>query len=72
MFKTQSAKRALMSIFVTFAPLINVTAFSMKKLLSLPPNVVETFHDITGLSAQEYYCTSDPADHPPMLPVAKC
>ena len=35
----------------------------MKKLLSLPPNVVETFHDITGLSAQEYYCTSDPADH---------
>lgn len=52
-----------MSIFVTFAPLINVTAFSMKKLLSLPPNVVETFHDITGLSAQEYYCTSDPADH---------
>lgn len=34
----------------------------MKKLLSLPPNVKGCFHDITGLSAQEYYCTSDPED----------
>lgn len=34
----------------------------MKKLLSLPPNVVESFHDITGLDHQEYFCTSDPAD----------
>lgn len=32
----------------------------MKKLLSLPPNVVSVFHDITGLSHEEYYCTSDP------------
>lgn len=33
----------------------------MKKLLSLPPNVAGTFHQITGLSAESYYCTSDPA-----------
>lgn len=32
----------------------------MKKLLSLPPNVVGCFHDITGLSAEEYFCISDP------------
>lgn len=35
----------------------------MKKLLSLPPNVVQAFHDITGLDREEYFCTSDPADH---------
>ena len=35
----------------------------MKKLLSLPPNVVETFHEITALSRNEYYCTADPKDH---------
>lgn len=35
----------------------------MQKLLSLPPNVVGSFHKITGLDAQEYYCTSDPVDH---------
>lgn len=34
----------------------------MKKLLSLPPNVVNCFHEITGLPAGEYFCTSDPAD----------
>ena len=33
----------------------------MKKLLSLPPNVVGAFHHITGLSPKEYFCTSDPA-----------
>lgn len=32
----------------------------MKKLLSLPPNCVGTFHEITELSSDEYYCTSDP------------
>ena len=32
----------------------------MKKLLSLPPNLVEHFHEITGLSADEWFCTSDP------------
>lgn len=34
----------------------------MKKLLSLPPNVVNAFHDITGLDRNTYYCTSDPAN----------
>ena len=33
----------------------------MKKLLSLPPNVVDSFHDITGLDHQSYYCTAHPA-----------
>ena len=39
----------------------------MKKLLSLPPNLVRKvsdgktiFHEITGLSADEYFCTCDP------------
>ena len=32
----------------------------MKKLLSLPPNVVDCFHDITGYSKEEFFCTSDP------------
>ncbi len=32
----------------------------MKKLLSLPPNLVSCFHDIEGVSRDEYFCTSDP------------
>ena len=32
----------------------------MYKLLSLPPNVVSKFHDISGLSTEEFFCTSDP------------
>ena len=42
----------------------------MKKLLSLPPNLVQkgtkgdtVFHDITGLSADEFFCTCDPEGH---------
>ena len=35
----------------------------MKKLLSLPPNLVSCFHDVTGLSKDEYFCTHDPIDH---------
>ena len=35
----------------------------MKKLLSLPPNLVDSFHDVTGLSRQEYFCTNDPVGH---------
>jgi len=42
----------------------------MKKLLSLPPNLVKkgpegrtVFHDITGLSEEEYFCTCDPEGH---------
>ena len=36
---------------------------SMKKLLSLPPNLVGCFHEITGCRADEYFCTSDPIGH---------
>ena len=36
---------------------------SMKKLLSLPPNLVEAFHEVTGLSREEYFCTCDPVGH---------
>ena len=32
----------------------------MKKMLSLPPNLVECFHDVTGLCRDEWFCTSDP------------
>lgn len=32
----------------------------MKKLLSLPPNLVGCFHDITGLPESEWYVTNDP------------
>ena len=35
----------------------------MKILLSLPPNVVDCFHDISGLSREEYFCTCDPVGH---------
>lgn len=35
----------------------------MKKLLSLPPNIVDCFHGITGLSTDEYFCTCDPVGH---------
>ena len=32
----------------------------MKKLLSLPPNLVENFHEITGYKKDEWFCTNDP------------
>ena len=35
----------------------------MKKLLSLPPNLVEHFHKITGYDKDEYFCTNDPIGH---------
>ena len=35
----------------------------MKKLLSLPPNLVGCFHDVTGFSRDEYFCTNDPIGH---------
>lgn len=31
----------------------------MKKLLSLPPNLVECFHDIMHADHKEWFCTSD-------------
>ncbi|MBR2035555.1 MAG: bifunctional fucokinase/L-fucose-1-P-guanylyltransferase, partial [Prevotella sp.] len=35
----------------------------MKKLLSLPPNLVGCFHEVTGLDPKEYFCTNDPVGH---------
>lgn len=35
----------------------------MKKLLSLPPNLVGCFHEITGYGHDEWFCTSDPVGH---------
>lgn len=35
----------------------------MKKLLSLPPNLVECFHDVEKVDCSEWFCTSDPAGH---------
>ena len=35
----------------------------MRKLLSLPPNLVGSFHDVTGLSREAYFCTCDPVGH---------
>lgn len=32
----------------------------IKKLLSLPPNLVGAFHKVTGLPDDEYFCTNDP------------
>ena len=32
----------------------------MKKLLSLPPNLVECFHDLEKVDRTEWFCTSDP------------
>ncbi len=32
----------------------------MKKLLSLPPNLVDCFHDITGYDRSEWFCSNDP------------
>ena len=35
----------------------------MKKLLSLPPNLVRYFHDLTGYDRSEWFCTNDPVGH---------
>ncbi|SES75606.1 bifunctional fucokinase/fucose-1-phosphate guanylyltransferase [Prevotella sp. kh1p2] len=35
----------------------------MKKLLSLPPNLVSCFHEITGYDEAEWFCTNDPVGH---------
>ncbi len=32
----------------------------MRKLLSLPPNLVGSFHDVTGLNHEDYFCSNDP------------
>ena len=38
--------------------LTNINA--MKKLLSLPPNLVGCFHEIEKVDRSEWFCTSDP------------
>lgn len=43
-------------------PSLNHT-LNMQKLLSLPPNLVECFHDITGYPKDEWFCTHDPIGH---------
>ena len=35
----------------------------MQILLSLPPNLVDCFHDITGADRHEFFCTCDPVGH---------
>jgi len=35
----------------------------MKKLLSLPINLVDNFHAVTGFDRNEWFCTSDPEGH---------
>lgn len=35
----------------------------MKTLLSLPPNLVSSFHDIEGVDRDQFFCTSDPVGH---------
>ncbi len=35
----------------------------MKKLLSLPQNLVQHFHALTGTDSEEWFCTSDPVGH---------
>lgn len=37
--------------------------FELKKLLSLPPNLVNCFHDITGYSHDDWFCANDPVGH---------
>ena len=32
-------------------------------LLSLPPNLVDCFHEITGLPRERWFCTNDPVGH---------
>ena len=56
-----------MLIFCIFAGKLQL---EMKKLLSLPPNLVRkdadgttVFHHITGLPADEFFCTCDPEGH---------
>lgn len=35
----------------------------LRKLLSLPPNLVGAFHQITGYDSAEWFCTCDPIGH---------
>ena len=35
----------------------------MKKLLSVPPNLVDCFHELTGLSKEDFFCACDPIGH---------
>lgn len=45
------------------AVLTDANINALKKLLSLPPNLVDCFHDITGRSSDEWFVASDPVGH---------
>ena len=32
----------------------------MQKLLSLPPNLIHSFHQLEGVNHTDWFCTSDP------------
>ena len=32
----------------------------MQKLLSLPPNLVQSFHELERVNRTDWFCTSDP------------
>ncbi|MBR4390404.1 MAG: bifunctional fucokinase/L-fucose-1-P-guanylyltransferase [Prevotella sp.] len=53
-------QRAFLSPLTPYpSPLKGVGAF----LLSLPPNLVDCFHEITGLPRERWFCTNDPVGH---------
>lgn len=35
----------------------------MKKLLSLPPHLVDCFHELTNYDKDDFFCSCDPVDH---------
>ena len=40
----------------------------MQKLLSLPPNLVQSFHELERVNRTDWFCTSDPVvEHPGCL-----
>ncbi|MDE7377445.1 MAG: bifunctional fucokinase/L-fucose-1-P-guanylyltransferase [Paraprevotella sp.] len=41
-------------------PVVNIREHIMKKLLSLPPNLVSCFHELEHADRDTWFCTSDP------------
>lgn len=40
--------------------IVSYYTINMKKLLSLPPNLVSSFHELAKVNMDEWFCTSDP------------